>query len=192
VVHLVDAAGLRRKLPPMLKLRLMAVMIGVGLLIPGLALAWLWLAVAGVAFIAVGEGIGLRQLSEPLQAPRDRILRTLAEMLPSIGAATAAPVALGVAVTVAVFAVTASGIDTVAVSRDMPITRRPGETLRRLFTALAGLFLAFVVTLESAGVDVAGALNTEPSAVVWVAVAVVALVSVRALTDLALELRRGR
>jgi hypothetical protein len=176
----------------MLKLRLIAAVLGAGLLVPGLSLGWLWLAIPGVVAIAAAEAIGLRQLRTTLQEPRDRILRTLAEMLPSIGAAAAAPVALGVAMCVAVFAVTASGLDTVAVSRGTPFTRRPGETLRRVFTGGASLFLAVIVTLELAEVDLAEAVGAELGALVWVAVAVVALVSVRALTDLALELRRNR
>jgi hypothetical protein len=174
----------------MLNFRIAFAVIGAAALAVGVALELPWLVIAGAAAVFASEGIGLRQFQEPLNEPLPRLLRTLAEVAPAVGVAALAPNALFGAVFVAVYAVTASGIDTVAVSRGTPLSRRPGEPLRRVFTSLGNLVLVLVALLPAIGQSVESATGAEPDAVVWMGVAIIALVSVRAITDLALELRR--
>lgn len=155
--------------------------------------AWfesVWLAAPGVAAACVSEAIALVQMRTRFAKPVERSLRGAAEALPAVGVAAYDPWALGVTVGVVLFALMANGMMTVAAARGAPPGSQPGETLRRLLTAMAGLMILAIPLAVTSSLNLPAELGTDARSVVLVATAVVMLAGLRALLDMALSARR--
>lgn len=150
-----------------------------------------WLAVAGAATAGVSECIGIAQSRVRFPEPLSRVWRGSAEALPAVGVAAFEPYALGLAVVVILFALFASGMRTVSQSRGLMLGQIPGETLRRVLTAFCSLSLLAIPVLRALEKPVHGWMAPDARSLAMLMTAVAALVSLRVLLDIALEIRRA-
>lgn len=160
-------------------------------MVAGTLLAQGWLAFAGAVSAGVSEGMALALCTQRYRTPGARTLRGAAEALPALGISAFDPWALGITVTIVVYMLLANGLSTVGTSRGLELRRTSGETLRRVITALAGLLVLAVPVSTVTGWNLAGELSSTNRELIVVAIALVAIAGVRALTDMSLELRKA-
>jgi hypothetical protein len=175
----------------LLHYRFVFALLGALALLAGGLFAVPWFAAAGAIAALTSEGAAIAQSRRRFPQPLPRVLRGAAEAFPAIGVAAFQPYAIGVAVIVVVYALLASGMQTVSTSRGLMLGHIRGETLRRVLTAgcsgallLIPLSYAFEFELES----LTG--MREQSLALFI-VALVLIVSLRGLLDIGLEIRQA-
>jgi len=95
------------------------------------------LAVAGAVLAAAADLIGVLQARSRHGTPAERGMRGAAEAAPAIGMAAYQPAAIGLTIVVVLYALLASGIQTVGAARGVPLPMTWGESLRRILTSVA-------------------------------------------------------
>lgn len=160
-------------------------------LFAGALLETVWLAAPGAVAAAISDIVGVAQSRVRFALPADRAFRGASESLPAIGVAAFEPWAIGVAVVIVIYTLMANGLNTIMVARKAEPKRYPGETLRRLLCALAGVALLWIPIQATTDFDIATLLYTNATAMAVVASAVAGLAGMRSLLDMYLHIRRA-
>jgi hypothetical protein len=150
-----------------------------------------WLAAPGAAAAAISDFTGILQCRMRFDLPTARALRGAAEFLPPIGVAAFEPLAIGVTVVLVSFALAANGMSTVARARGLRLKRTSGETLRRFISGIGGLLLLTIPVAATTSFSFSQRVGSNDRTLVAVVFAVVLLAALRALLDMALELRKS-
>ena len=166
-------------------------MIGLIALLAGAVLEARWLAGAGVFSAGASDVLGLLQARTRFNLPVERAWRGAAEWLPALGVAAYHPYALLACVSIVLFALFASGMQTVSLARGVPLKMNSGETLRRILTSLSSLLLLTIPLGMVIDFDFSAWAGSTPHALAVVAGAVVALAGVRALLDMLISVKLG-
>jgi hypothetical protein len=173
----------------LLHFRFTFAVVGLIALVAGAYLENVWLTWPGVIAAGASDAIGLMQARARFNLPIERAYRGGAEWLPALGVAAYQPYALMLAVAVVLYALFASGMQTVSFARGVPLKLNSGETLRRVLTSVASLTLLTIPISTLGGFDPAAWLGSTPKAVCVVSAAVVALAGMRALVDMLISVK---
>lgn len=185
-------ANLLDMLNRLLQFRLAFAVVGVLALLAGAALESVWLTGPGVAAAAVSDLIGLLQARMRFGLPLERAYRGAAEALPALGVAAFEPFAMGLAVLVILYALLASGLQTLATARGAAPSRNATETLRRVATCLASLAVLVLPIAATTGFDLHGRLGATPRLVAILAAALMLLAGTVALLDSLISVKARR
>ncbi|MCB9895548.1 MAG: hypothetical protein H6839_13960 [Planctomycetes bacterium] len=175
----------------LLHFRFTFALLGVVALLAGAYLETVWLAGPGAVVAGVSDAIGLMQARARFSMPLDRTFRGAAEWLPALGVAAYQPYALMLAVAVVLYALFASGMQTVSLARGTPLKLSSGETLRRILTSFANLVLLTLPFTAMGGFDLGATLGSTPQALCVVCGAVGLLAGMRALLDMLISVKVG-
>jgi hypothetical protein len=176
-------ANLHAMLNRLLQFRLAFAAVGVLALLAGALSESVWLAGPGVAAAAAADLIGLLQARMRFGLPVERAFRGAAEALPALGVAAFEPFAMGLAVMVILYALIASGLQTLATARGVAPSRKATETLRRALTCAASLAVLSLPLAATTGFDLHGRLGVSSRLVATLAAALVLLAGTVALLD---------
>ena len=175
----------------LLHFRFTFAVIGVAALLAGAYFETVWLAGPGAVAAGVSDAVGLLQARSRFNLPMDRAWRGAAEWLPALGVAAYQPYALMLTVAVVLYALFASGMQTVSMARGVPLKLYSGETLRRVLTSAASLALLTLPFTAMGGFDLSAWLGSTPRALCVVSAAVGLLAGMRALTDMLISVKVG-
>ena len=176
----------------LLHLRLAFALVGLLALLAAALLEAAWLAGPGVVAAAASDLVGLLQARVRFGLPVERAFRGAAEALPALGVAAFEPYAMGLAVLVIMYALVASGLQTLATARGVAPSRNATETLRRALTCVASLAVLGVPLAATTGFDLPGRLGFSSRMVALVAAAVVLLAGTVALVDSLISVKARR
>ncbi|MCZ7607160.1 MAG: hypothetical protein M5U25_14045 [Planctomycetota bacterium] len=176
----------------LLQFRLAFAVMGLIALLAGALFETVWLAGPGVVAAAVSDLIGLLQARMRFGLPVERAFRGAAEALPALGVAAFEPFAMGLVVLVVVYALFASGLQTLATARGVAPSRHATETLRRVATCLASLAVLGLPIAAAIGFDLQGRVGVSSRMVALLAAALVLLSGTVALLDSLISVKARR